>query len=447
MFFYIFLIRTEIFYTVEKNNMEKVIAFLKNHKLRAGDIDFEKLVEDFNSEMDNGLKGIESSLLMIPTYIEADNGLLTELPVVAIDAGGTNLRITVITFDKSGKLNLDEVRNFKMPGLDHEISKEVFFQTIASFVKPLVNKSDRIGFCFSYATEIFPDKDGKLLHFCKEVQAPGVVGQFIGKSLLETMGTPEKKIVLLNDTVATLLAGKSNVSGKSYDSFIGFILGTGTNTSYIEQNINIHKNNNLDKGRSQIINIESGNFNLAARSDLDIIFDKTTNDPGKYSFEKMFSGGYFGGACLTVLKAAADEGIFSLSAAKNLKRINNLSTGEVSSYLENSASVSSILSAWFPETDDSQNCRYIINSLIERSAKLVAANLAAVILKTGKGKTAERPVLITVEGTTYYKLSGLKSGVENNLNEYLSLNKKRYVEFTEVANSGLIGAAIAVLTE
>jgi len=427
--------------------MEKVIAFLKKHKVRAGDIDFEKLIEDFTSEMDNGLKGIESSLLMIPTYIEAENELLTDIPVIAIDAGGTNFRTTVISFDRSGKLNLDEVRNFKMPGLENEISKEDFFQTIASYVKPLINKSDRIGFCFSYATEIFPDKDGKLLHFCKEVQAPEVVGQFIGKSLIETLGTPQKKIVLLNDTVATLLAGKSKVSGRSYDSFIGFILGTGTNTSYIEQNTNIHTNNKLDKEGSQIINIESGNFNLAARSYLDVIFDNTTNDPGKYSFEKMFSGGYFGGLCLTVLKAAADEGVFSEPAAQKLKRVNNLSTGEVGSYAENAASARNILAACFPGTDDSKNCRYIINSLIERSAKLVASNLAAVVLKTGKGKTAGRPIMITVEGTTYYKLPGLKSGVENYLNDYLSLKRKRYVEFTEVANSGLIGAAIAALTE
>jgi len=35
MIFYIFLIRAEIFYTAEKNNMEKVRAFLKKHKLRA----------------------------------------------------------------------------------------------------------------------------------------------------------------------------------------------------------------------------------------------------------------------------------------------------------------------------------------------------------------------------------------------------------------------------
>ena len=36
-----------------------------------------------------------------------------------------------------------------------------------------------------------------------------MIGQVIGRSLLEALGTPNKKIVLLNDTVATLLAGKS----------------------------------------------------------------------------------------------------------------------------------------------------------------------------------------------------------------------------------------------
>lgn len=137
------------------------------------------------------------------------------------------------------------------------------------------------------------------------MQAPGVVGQLIGKTLLETLGTPDKPIVLLNDTVATLLAGKSSSFGRSYDSFIGYILGTGTNTCYIEHNSNILKNTNLRQEGSQIINAESGNFSKAPRSDLDLVFDSTTGNPGNYTFEKMFSGGYFGGLCLTVLKATA----------------------------------------------------------------------------------------------------------------------------------------------
>ena len=117
---------------------------------------------------------------------------------------------------------------------------------MSGYLRPLADKSDRIGFCFSYPTEIFPDKDGRLLQFCKEVQAPEVIGQIIGKSLLEALGTPDKKIVLLNDTVATLLSGKSASFGRTYDSFMGYILGTGTNTCYIEANRNILKNPELD---------------------------------------------------------------------------------------------------------------------------------------------------------------------------------------------------------
>jgi len=157
--------------------------------------------------MFKGLKGKESSLRMIPTYIEADNQFFTDVPVVAIDAGGTNFRAALIKFSKQGKLEISNIINAWMPGLEGEISKDEFFQTIAGYVKPLAEKTNRIGFCFSYPTEILPDKDGKLLQFCKEVKAPGVVGQLIGKNLLETMGMPGKKIILLNDTVATLLAG------------------------------------------------------------------------------------------------------------------------------------------------------------------------------------------------------------------------------------------------
>jgi hexokinase len=305
--------------------MKDAEVFLKNHKLRATDIDFGNLVDIFTDEMTRGLEGRTSSLRMIPTYIEAENEFMKDTPVLAIDAGGTNFRAALVTFRSNGKIETGEIVRFLMPGIDGVVSCTGFFETIASYIRPMVGKTDRIGFCFSYPTEIFPDKDGRLLQFCKEVQAPEVVGQLIGKTLLETLGTPEKKIVLLNDTVATLLAGKSASFGKSYDSYIGYILGTGTNTCYIELNKNVIKNPELDQSGSQIINIESGAFGKAPRTDIDILFDNTTMDPGKYAFEKMFAGGYFGGLCLSVLKEAASEGLFSPATMNRLSTVPDLS--------------------------------------------------------------------------------------------------------------------------
>jgi len=426
--------------------MEKAGKFLKANGLIASDTDAGKLIDVFLSDMEKGLRGEPDSLRMIPTYIEADNEFLKDTPVIAIDAGGTNFRCSLVSFTSSGKLQMDGIRNFGMPGLEREVSKKEFFDVMAGYISPYVSKSDRIGFCFSYPTEIFPDKDGRLLQFCKEVQAPEVIGQTIGKSLLEALGTPEKKIVLLNDTVATLLAGKSAAFSKTYDSYIGFILGTGTNMCYIESNRNIIKNRELDPAGSMIINIESGNFGKAPRTGLDIAFDLTTMNPDNYTFEKMFSGGYFGGLCLFILKKAAEEGVFSDQAAEALMKISELTSEQAGSFVENSGK-ENILFECFTTREDIISAVTIIDNMINRSARLVAASMAAVVLKTGKGIYPEKPILVTIEGTTFYKLFRLKERFEKYFFEILDGDRKRYVEFTEVPQSSLIGAALAGLID
>jgi hexokinase len=256
-----------------------------------------------------------------------------------------------------------------------------------------------------------------------------------------------KHIVLLNDTVATLLAGKSASPGKVYDSYIGFILGTGTNTCYIEKNSAIIKNPALNLSKSQIINIESGNFGLAPLSDLDLAFDQTTDNPGNYTFEKMFSGGYFGGLCLSTLKIACGDGIFSSSTSMKILSMNQLSSEDVNKYISRQESDRGPLCDMIENNEDEHKCIRIIECLVERAAKLVAANLSAVVLKTGKGRSADRPILITVEGTTFYKMHKLKTLFEKYFHEFLSGERQRFVEFAEIPQSSLAGAALAALIE
>lgn len=427
--------------------MNKTRDFLSKNKLFGSDVDLDQYVQVFHKEMDLGLAGKASSLRMIPTYIEADNEFLKETPVLAIDAGGTNFRAALITFHENGETEIGEIHHHPMPGLDKEISATEFFQTIAKYIRPLVHKTDKIGFCFSYATEILPNKDGKLIHFSKEVKAPEVVGKLIGKSLLDVLKVPEKEIVLLNDTVATLLAGKSATIGKNYDSYVGFILGTGSNICYIEKNCNIKKMSDIVPDKSQIINTEAGNFARAPRSEFDIRFDNSTGSPGIGILEKMFSGGYFGNLCLTVLKAAADEKLFSDEAAERLKNIESLTSEETNEFVSNRNAGRNVLYSCFTTTSDAESASLIIDTLIDRASALVAGTLAGIILKTDKGKNAERPVLITIEGTTFYKLHRLKERFEEYFFDYLSGERKRYIEFIEVEKSSLIGAGLAGLIE
>ncbi|MFW6289404.1 MAG: hexokinase family protein [Mariniphaga sp.] len=423
--------------------MNEAQQFLKKHQLTADEINIDSVVKDFLNEMNAGLSGDESSLLMIPTYIEADKQLKANVPVVAIDAGGTNVRTAKVHFDDNMELIVSDLKNGKMPAVDEELSKDDFFKAMAAFLEDYKDYSDKLGFCFSYAVEIFPNKDGKLLEWSKEVKAPEVIGQMVGKNLLAAMGTPDKHVVLLNDTVATLLAGQAATAGKTYDTYIGYILGTGTNTCYIEYNKNITKAPELDAGHSQIINIESGNFGKAPRTDIDLLFDSQTKNPGRYTFEKMFSGGYFGGLCTAALRVAANEGVFSEGSKQNVKELVELSSEEVNNLVLGEELQENRLAQALTSDEDKQFAVLIIEALIERAAKLVAANLGAVILQTGKAQSAEKPVLMTIEGTTFYKLKNFQKMFEDFLQNYLSGDKQRYYEIIEVENSSLVGAAIA----
>lgn len=255
----------------------------------------------------------------------------------------------------------------------------------------------------------------------------------------------EKQVVLLNDTVATLLAGKSASIGRNYDSYIGYILGTGTNTCYIESTGNISKLKNSDSSKSQIINIESGKFDKVPQTDLDILFDSSTMNPGDYRFEKMIAGGYLGGICLTALKAASREGVFTQNAAFAILALDDLTSEDANKYITDPTAICGSLFPCMKDKTDAENCIKIIDCIIDRASKLVAANMAAVILKSNKGKSAEKPILITVEGTTFNKMHNLSKYFEKYLADYLQGDKKRYYEFTEVQQSSLVGAALAAL--
>lgn len=425
--------------------MNKTQQFLKAHKLSAAELDMKTLTDDFISEMKNGLKGKDGSLIMIPTYINADGKIKPNQPVVAIDAGGTNFRAVKMSFDDDLNLVTENLQQRKMPAIDEELSNKEFFATLAAYLTEYKNVSDKIGFCFSYAVEIFPNKDGKLLEWSKEVKAPEVIGQMVGKNLLQAMGTPNKKIVLMNDTVSTLLAGQAATAGKEFDTYLGFILGTGTNACYIEQNSNITKAPQLDPEGSQIINIESGNFNKMPRTDIDIAFDNTTKLPGRYTFEKMIAGGYFGGLCTMALRMAAAEDVFSAEAEVRMKNMGELTSEEVNKFVSCIDLKANVLSEVFVSEEDKAAATKIIEALIERAAKLVAASLAAVVLKTDKAKTPDKPILMTIEGTTFYKMKNFQIMFEAFLQGFFSGKNRRFYEIVEVPNSSLIGAGIAAI--
>lgn len=423
---------------------DPLARFLARNGLEAGAINAEAVLEDFLKEMQRGLEGRKSSLAMIPTFITAGKPVPAGRRVIIVDAGGTNLRVATAVFDENGSPSIENFSNYQMPGSQREVGKDEFFDLFAGYLLPVAGLSDAVGLCFSYAAEITPDGDGRLLTWTKEIKAPEVIGEPIGKNIaarLEARGF-RPKFTLLNDTVATLLAGKSLGGSDRYDSYIGFILGTGTNTSYMEKNVNIRKRKDLDAAGSQAINVESGNFGKCPLGPIDLAFNRTTVSPGTYTFEKMISGAYLGGLCRLVLKTAAEEGVFSPPGEKALSSPPELSTIEVDAFLRNPKGVEGHPLGSLGD-EDKKVVLGLFTSVVERAALLAAINISAAVVKSGGGR--QRPVCVNVDGSTFYKTLGLRPRAEGCLRRILTSKGLAY-ELIRVDDSPLIGAAVAGLT-
>jgi len=430
---------------------ENVVKFLQKYAMDYQNIDIDTTVNLFLREMQHGLTGRESSLEMIPTYIETDKKVPTNRKVIVMDAGGTNFRVATVYFDEQKKPVVENFSTYPMPGIEKETTSEDFFATIADYIRHIAHKAPNIGFCFSYPTEMFPNKDGRVIRFSKEIKAHQVLGQMIGENLNRALAAAgsagPKHIVLLNDTVATLLAGHA-ANRQPFAGYIGFILGTGTNCCYIEKNTNITKNKDLDPAKNQIINCESGGFARCPRGKIDEWFDNDTTNPGRQIFEKMISGAYLGPLCLRVIHTAADDGLFRPSTARLLHNIKDLQTKTISSFLSEPLTGADPLTAACAEINETERVTLylLIDRLTERAAKLTAVNLSSVAIKSGKGTNPCQPVCIVAEGTTFYHLKNLKPRVEYYLKNYLENQHGIYYEIAAVDNATLLGAAIAGLT-
>lgn len=430
---------------------KKFQRFFESHGFAADAPSNDELLHAFDAQMDAGLAGRKSSLAMIPAYVATEKPVPVNSPVLVMDAGGTNLRVAVVWFDAKGKARIEDFRKYPMPGTEGvELDAATFFDTLATHLAPIATRSVSLGLCFSYPTEITPDCDGRLLRWTKQIKAEQVVGRMVGASLLDAVRAKTGRALqvrVLNDTVATLLAGRSVGVSRRYAGYIGFILGTGTNTAYVERHERIAKVPGLPAGGHMAINVESGNFDGVPQSDFDRALDASLPDCGAYRFEKMISGAYLGSLARQVFRHAAKDGLFSDAAATALLGLDELKNKDFDDFVDNPFLRGTAFDA-VPLTDEDRRAVISLGTpILLRAARFAAVNIAAAILRSGAGHDPLHPVCATVDGSTYYRTRSaqFKSRIEQHLRELLHPRGVHY-DVIAVEDAPMIGAAVAGLT-
>ena len=417
--------------------MNMVQDFLKKIDLHPKNTDIDQTAALIEEEMLKGLSGEPSSLRMLPTYISAEGAPPENTPVIAIDAGGTNLRTGLVTF-KNGAPELSCFSKTPVPGSQGEITADEFFDAIAEKILPLTKESSIIGFCFSYPAEILPDHDGVILQLNKELRVKNAEGKVLGAELIKKLRSKGAagsfRFSLLNDTTAGLMGGLATADCTRCDGLSGLILGTGYNTCYLEQGKNIKK---LKNAQNMIINCESGCFSGPLRGAADKLLDAQSAIPQDHLLEKMISGAYMGGLITHAARLANAEGLLS-AAFKDFAPFTSM---ELDDFLRGKNN----RLAQMCSGSDKDALTAIIDAAYERAARLVCANIQSLCLRCNGGKSAEHPFLLVAEGSTFYNSLLFKQKLDRLLAGHLLKKHHRHVLTLRAEDATMTGTALAAL--
>ncbi|RGP69209.1 putative glucokinase [Fusarium longipes] len=214
---------------------------------------------------------------------------------------------------------------------------------------------------------------------------------------------PVRVCVLANDAVGTLLT-KAYTAKKSDSALAAIILGTGTNAAYIEDITNIQRLDIGDKGTTQypggimVINTEWGSWDdgleVLPQTRFDKLIDENSSDPGCGLLEKMVSGMYLGELLRLIILDLVLSGTLGISFAEDspLYRYTGVGTSFLTKILEFGLEDTEGALAYLTEklaikeatTQQIQVIQTLARAIIKRSARLVGAGLAAIIIQSGR---------------------------------------------------------------
>ena len=414
---------------------EKALDFLNRHGMSPDGIEPARDAKKMAAEMERGLSGQGGSLPMIPTYLSDRGEIPVGEPVAVIDAGGTNFRCGLVRFGEKGPV-VEELRKWKMPGIGKPATWEDFMDFAAEAILPLMDRTDKIGFCFSYTADITPEMDGRVVRIDKEVVITGCEGQLVGASLLQALsrrGVTGKKVVVLNDTVAVLLGGLS-FEGARDGCAAGQVSGTGTNTCCSLPERRIGKLARSGE-RHMIVNLESGMYDGIPRGDFDRELDAESHNPGQKLFEKMTAGVYLGELCHRMLLAAAREGVLSPESAEKAAAL-----GWIDSAVIDAWAMGERLDEIAVGEEDAAFVQTICTAMFERSARCMCTNLAAILLLSG-----EKCLRVCAEGSLVQKGRVYRPALEELIQREIREKLGGEVSYTIGNESTLSGSAAAAL--
>ncbi|OCH94646.1 hypothetical protein OBBRIDRAFT_789122 [Obba rivulosa] len=426
------------------------------------------IVEAFKESLETGLAKNEQIVPMIPTYVFGWPSGNETGDYLAVDLGGTNLRVCLVTLQGGGKFEITQSKYRLSEEQKQEDGQKLFdfcAECLKAFIDSYIDDGTikagtrlPLGFTFSYPCAQKSIDHGQLIRWTKGFGAPNTEGHDVVEMFrrsLEKQNVPAEIVALTCDTTGTLIASHY-VNPKTR---IACIFGTGCNAAYMERVGDIPKIKHLGipDDEEMAINCEWGAFDSFEHENLprtkyDQIIDETSNKPGEQAFEKLISGRYLGEILRLIICELIDEGVLFLGQNTYKIEIPYSFDTAFLSLMESDPTdellmIIGIFSHFFAlETTlaERQFFRALAKLVGRRAARLSACGIAAIVSKKGY---LEEGCMVGADGSLYNKYPGFAERIHEGLHDIFGEKGRNVVTYHAEDGSGIGSAIVAAMTK
>ncbi|KAL8283309.1 hypothetical protein RQP46_005719 [Phenoliferia psychrophenolica] len=453
-----------------KRDMAKCLSELE-HKFTLTPQRMRMIVDSFVEVLEKGLAEPGQEVPMIPTFVFGYPTGKETGPYLAVDLGGTNLRVCLVELEGDGKFEITQTKYRLTEEQKHAEGQELFdfcAECLGRFIIDHYGDDDGqvdleepipLGFTFSYPCIQEGINHGVLLRWTKGFGAPNVEGHDVAAMFsksLEKFSVPVVMTALINDTTGTLIAS----AYVDPTTRAGIIFGTGCNAAYMEKISAITKLKGLDgmpADAEMAINCEWGAFDSTThehlpRTSYDITIDETSNKPGEQAFEKMIAGLYLGEIFRLVMCEMIDEGVLFLGQETyKVEKAYAFDTAFLSliesDTTEELLTVTGLFAHFYAlttTTSERQFFKRLAQLIGTRAARLSACGIAAIVSKQGY---LEEGCSIATDGSLYNQYPKFPERLGEGLVDIFGEKGKGIKTHHAEDGSGVGAAVIAAMTK
>ncbi|TMW53060.1 hypothetical protein DOY81_001788 [Sarcophaga bullata] len=414
--------------------------------------------ESFLSEIQKGLKketNKASSIKCWPTYVQEFPTGCEYGMFLVVEVGGSNFRISCIHLKGPRDYNANKETfdlSTQLENGDVSIIFDRITECLHKFLKgnDLLREPLALTLCMTYVLFNLSLNKAVVKDFPKNVYVQGLVNKDV-VSLLQDAIERRKDlrvtvVAVLNDCTAALLCSNhfENVCS------IGVMIGSTCNAVYVENadEVELFESNSNNGIKRIVVDTLWGEFGSnghldAITTEFDKKLDHVSSNEGKHKFVKMTAGYYMGELARQVFASCIEKGILFEGTTSSVlstpfkfmsHHVSTMLSEEEDSY-DHMRLIFDKLGITQPPDNECAKAHYIMRSITQRSAQLVACGIASLIEKINQTHTG-----VAMGGGFYFKSRIYKDLVEKKLKELLG--ESRTFEIKSKEGSVAVGSAI-----